>query len=205
VRLGPDFKPFASPQAAGRRDHDHTEVMAMRARLVLLVLVAVGSVAVRADGPPRRQDDRVRMEQEAPDPPLPTAFEYVSPDQGALLLGGDYFSGGLWRCRYEAGWRFSDGSSVKGSLGGAPVTSSVTYQRPVSETECTRYSVVVGTECGFCSEWYLGHGFAVQHEILVPRSLLRACVIWYPAEGVQLRFGLDLLPGRRYWGWGLSF
>jgi hypothetical protein len=179
--------------------------MAMRARLVLLTLAAVAAAAVRADGPPRPPDDRVRMEREVPDPLRPIPVDYVQPDQSGLLVGGDYFSGGLSGCRYEAGWRFSDGSFVKGNLGGPPGASSVTYQRPVWETECTRCSAVVGTECGCCSEWYLGHGFAVQHEILVPRSLLRACIIWYPAEGVQLRFGLDLLQGRRYWGWGLSF
>jgi hypothetical protein len=204
VWLGPDFKPFASPQAAGRRDHDHTEAMAMRARLVLLALVAVAAAAVRADGPPRRPDDRVRMEREAAEPP-PIRVGNTQPDQGGLFVGGDYFSGSLYRCRYEAGWRFGDGSSVRGSLGGAPVTTGVTYQRPVWETECARCSLVLGTECGSCSEWYLGHGLAARFEFLVPRPMVRAGIDWYPAEGVQLRFGLDLLPGRRYWGWELSF
>jgi hypothetical protein len=206
--LGPDFKPFASPQAAGHRDHDHTEAMAMRARLVLLVLVAVAAAAVRADGPPRRPDDRVRIKRKAlellpPPPGLPPGN--VQPDPGWLFVGGDYFSGGLGGCRFEAGWRWLGGYSVTGSLGGPPGTSSATYQWPVWEAECTRCSAVVGTECGCCSEWAFGHGFVVQHEFLVPRPQLRACIMWFPAPFVHLRFGLDLLQWRRYWGWELSF
>jgi hypothetical protein len=176
----------------------------MRARLVLLALVAVASVAVRADGPARVPDDRVRVGREAADPPPPIPLGNVQPDRSGLFLGGDYFPGGLCRCRYEAGWQLRDGSSVKAGLGVPPETSRATYQRPVWETEWSRFSAVVGTECGCCNEWYLGHGLALTHEFLVPRPLLRACVVWYPAEGVQLRFGLELLQGRRFWGFGLS-
>jgi hypothetical protein len=179
--------------------------MAMRARLVLLVLVAIAVATVRADGPPRRPDDRVRMERENGAPLPPNPIGNVQPDQSALFVGGEYCSGGPCGCRYESGWRFPDGSLVRGSLGGAPGTFSATYQRPLWETEFTRCSAVVGTECGVCKEWYLGHGFAVRHEFLVPRPLLRSCIVWYPAEGVQLRFGLDLLQRRRFWGWEWSF
>jgi hypothetical protein len=177
----------------------------MRSRLVFLTLAAVAAAAVRADGPSRPPEDRVRVQREAPDPLPPVPGVNTQPDVGCLFVGGNHFRGGLGGCRYEAGWRFADGSSVKGSLGGPPGASAATYQRPVWETEWARCSAVVGAECGCCSEWYLGHGFAVQHEVLVPRPLLRASVVWYPAEGVELRFGLDLLRGRRYWGWGLSF
>jgi hypothetical protein len=174
----------------------------MRARLVLLVL-AVVAATVRGDGPPRVPEDGVRTTPPAPDPQLPIGS--ARPDQGGLFIGGDYFFGGLGGCRHEAGRLFGDGSFVKRSLGGPPRTTSDTYQWPIWESECVRYSAAVGTEAGACGEWYLGHGLAARLEFLGPRPRFCAAVEWYPLEGVRLRWGLDLLRWQCYCSWGLAF
>jgi hypothetical protein len=179
--------------------------MAMRACLVLLVLVAAGSVAVRADGPPRVPSDHVRLGPAVPAPPPSPPPANVLLLDGDLIIGGDYSFGGLGGCRHEAGWKFSDDSLVKGSLGRSPGACSVTCEWPVWETEWTRYSAVVGMESGFCGEWYLGHDCAARCEFLTLRRRLRAGVDWYPLfDRARLSFGIDLWRGGGYFNWGLA-
>jgi hypothetical protein len=172
---------------------------------VFLTLAAVAAAAVQADGPPRVPADEVRKGPALPDaPPSPPLANVPHPD-GGLIVSGDYSCGGLGGCRHEAGWKFSDGSLVKGSLGRSPGACGVTFEWPVWETECTRYSAVVGMGRGFRGEWYLGHGFAARCEFLTLSRCLRAGIDWYPVwDRTQLSCGIDLWRGGAYFNWGLA-
>jgi hypothetical protein len=112
----------------------------------------------------------------------------AQPDDVGFALYGGPLNGGI-----GVGWRFSDGSRVDVGPRG------VAYSRTLHETEGTRHPTVSGSWPGAAWEVYLGHGFAVD------TGTGRMAAVWYPLENVSLSFGVDLLTGRRGWGWQVGF
>jgi hypothetical protein len=108
-------------------------------------------------------------------------------DGGFFLYGGALYGG------FGAGWRFRDGSRVDVGPRG------VAYSRILYDEEYVRCDTVSGSWPG--PEWsmYLGHGVSVE------TAPGRMAATWYPWENVTLSFGVDLLTGRRGWGWMVRF
>jgi hypothetical protein len=110
------------------------------------------------------------------------------PEEGGFFLYGGPLYGGA-----GAGWQFRDGSRVDVSPRG------VAYSRILYDTGYVRCDTVSGSWPGTACETYLRDGWVVVN------GPGRIAAIWYPFENVHLSFGVDLLAGRRGWGWQVSF
>jgi hypothetical protein len=150
----------------------------MRVALLGVVILGMLPSLCPAAAPPLVDYDSVRY---APaDPQLPAPLVPLRIEQGGLFL--------WWGSNFGAGWKFTDGSSV--AVGGFGRTSIpfVVRRRPVYDTECQRYSVLLGTQFGVAWEGYLGHGWAAQVQAAFPMSYSLVSLHWYPAEFIQVQF-----------------